>query len=449
MTRRRRSRAAFGGERQAGTASVARELVGQVDVEGVDAGARQRQAGVRALVAVGQALGDLGDLGVVGAREAEQADLLVAGRGQTALDHLPDAGERALTHRAGDHPGLAETAASGAAAEDLDAHPLVDGLGERDQRLLGVGPLVQVHHGVLGDAPRDARAVGRHPADAPVGQVVDVVELRHVDTTGACQPEQQLVATAGAAVALPALDDVGDLQHRLLAVAEDGGVDELGDGLGVERRVASGDDDRVLVAAVHGAERDAGEVQSREQVGVAELGGEAHAEQVEVAHRTVPVDGELGHGVLAHERLEVGPHGVRALRDGVGALVEDLVQDHDALVGETDLVGIGVHQRPTDGRLVVTPRLDLRVQLAADVLDRLAHPRQQPLEAREHGRPGSLSHATQGTAPATGRQNALDPARTVYQVGRRSGVAAHVDVLQEADGHQGGEHGGAAVRDER
>ncbi len=35
---------------------------------------------------------------------------------------------RALAHRAGDHPGMAETAAARAAAHDLDRHAVVHGI---------------------------------------------------------------------------------------------------------------------------------------------------------------------------------------------------------------------------------------------------------------------------------------------------------------------------------
>ena len=82
-------------------------------------------------------------------------------------------------------------------------------------------------------------------------------------------------------------------EHDLLAVAEHGGVDEVGDRLGVEGGVAAGDDDRVVVAAVDRVQRDPGEVERVEHVGVAELGGEAQAEQVEGADGAVAVDGEL------------------------------------------------------------------------------------------------------------------------------------------------------------
>ena len=58
---------------------------------------------------------------------------------------------------------------------------------------------------------------------------------------------------------------------------------------------------RVLVVAVARLERDAREVERGEQVGVAELGGEADAEQVERADRAVRVDGELRDAVLAQE----------------------------------------------------------------------------------------------------------------------------------------------------
>ena len=136
----------------------------------------QGQADLVLLVAVGQALGDVADLGVVGGGQRQQADLLEAGGLEALLDHLADAGDGPLAHRAGDHAGLAEAAAAGAAAEDLDGHPLVHGLGERDERLLRVGPLVEVHDGVLGHAPRHAGAVRDDAGDAAVGQVLDVVE---------------------------------------------------------------------------------------------------------------------------------------------------------------------------------------------------------------------------------------------------------------------------------
>ena len=179
-----------------------------------------------------------------------------------------------------------------------------------------------------------------------VGGVRHVVEARHVDAAADREPAQQLVAAAEAALVLPLAHHLGDREHDLLAVTEHGGVEEVRDRLRVERRVPAGQHDRVVLGAVRGVQRDAGQVEGVEHVGVAELGGEAEPEEVEVADRPVRVDGELRDLVLAHHRLHVRPHRVGPLGDDPVALVEHLVEDLHALVGQPDLVGVGVHQRP-------------------------------------------------------------------------------------------------------
>ncbi len=95
------------------------------------------------------------------------------------------------------------------------------------------------------------------------------------------------------------------------------------------------------------------------------------------------VHGELRHVVLAHQLLEVRPHAVGALGEDALALVEYLVEDHDALVGQADLVRVRVHEGPAD--VAGVPVLDGGVELAADVLDRLLHMREQGLELWEDG----------------------------------------------------------------
>ncbi len=200
--------------------------------------------------------------------------------------------------------------------------------------VLRIRPRVEVHDGVLADADRHALPVRNGGLDPAVRQVGDVVEARHVHAAGLGQAQQQLVPAAGAPGGLPLTYKVGDGADDLLAVAEHGDVDEVGDRFGVERRVPAGDDDRMRLVPVHGVQRDGGEVERGEHVGVAELGGERDAEQVEGTDRAVGVDGELADAVLAQQRLEIGPDGVGALGQRVRTLVEDLVEDLDALVGQ-------------------------------------------------------------------------------------------------------------------
>jgi hypothetical protein len=166
----------------------------------------------------------------------------------------------------------------------------------------------------------------------------------------------------------------------------------------------SNEDDRVLVGTPVRLQRDAGQVERAEQVGVAELGRQAHPEDVERGERPVGVHGEMRHGMLAHQRLEVRPHRVAALGEHSGPLVEDLVEDHDALIRQADLVRVGVQQRPA--HVTGVPVLDGRVQLAADVLDRLLDARQERLESRED----RLDRHREGSHPAIDHGPARSPA---------------------------------------
>ena len=141
---------------------------------------------------------------------------------------------------------------------------------------------------------------------------------------------------------------VGDRQRDLLAVAQHGGVDEVGDRLGVEGGVTTGQHDRVVLAPIDRVQRHPGQVDRVQHVGVAELGGETDAEHVERADRTVVVEGELRHALLPHQLFQIGPDRVRPLGQDPVPLVEHLVQDRDALVGQSHLVRVRVHQAPAD-----------------------------------------------------------------------------------------------------
>ena len=79
------------------------------------------------------------------------------------MHHRPHLLGRALADRAGDHPGLAEPAAAGAAAEDLDVQPVVDDLGQRHELALGVRPVGQIGDRALVDLRRDVGVPRRRP----------------------------------------------------------------------------------------------------------------------------------------------------------------------------------------------------------------------------------------------------------------------------------------------
>ena len=146
-----------------------------------------------------------------------------------------------------------------------------------------------------------------------------------------------------------------------------------------------------------------------------------------------------GISCVPHDLLHVRPHRVGALGHDPVALVEHLVEDLHALVGQPDLVGVGVHQRPAD-RLALrraVPLLERRVQLAADVLDRLRDRREQRLET---GRGRRLAGAGMQRLQRSGTGR---PHR-VRQASRSAGaadsapaaLAAEAEVARSSTGHQ-------------
>ncbi len=225
--------------------------------------------------------------------------------------------------------------------------------------------------------------VGTTRADPAVGKVLHLVERRHVHAPRGARrssrarrssPQSAPPTPPGSPKpgfsALNADDDLADREHGLLAVAEHHDVDEIGHRLGVEGRVPAHDHERVQVAALGGHQRDPGQVEAGEHVGVAQLGGERDPDEVERAEWAVAVDRERRDVALTHQPLEVGPHRVAALGEHAGGLVEHLVEDLHALVGQAHLVGVGVHQRPPHA--VGVPVLGRGVELTADVLHGLA-----------------------------------------------------------------------------
>ena len=235
-----------------------------------------------------------------------------------------------------------------AAAEDLDVQPVVHDLDERDELLLRVRPVGEVGDRALVDDRGHVGEPRRDRADERA-VVLDVVHRRARRRRGSSRARAAPLRGRRPAAALPRADDLGDLADDLFAVADDERVDEVGERLGVVRAVPARDHDRVLGAAVLVADRDAREVDAVQQVRVDELGREVERERrrSRPPARWVSTQNS-GTRRAAHLALDVDPGRVGALGDGVAAFVQDFVEDLEPLVGEPDLVGVGVDEEPGD-----------------------------------------------------------------------------------------------------
>jgi hypothetical protein len=84
-----------------------------------------------------------------------------------------------------------------------------------------------------------------------------------------------------------------------------------------------------------------------------------------------------GNPSLSHEGFKINPGRVRTLGYGVGALIQNLVQDLQPLIGQADLVHIGVSEEPSHFSVAVLR--NYRSIFAPDIAGWFAHPRKKRL----------------------------------------------------------------------
>jgi len=147
--------------------------------------------------------------------------------------------------------------------------------------------------------------------------------------------------------------------------------------------VAAGKDERGVVATVLGAHRDPGEVDAVQHVGVDQLGGKVEGHDVEGGGGTVGLQREQRQPAGPELGFEVDPGCVGAFGARVGPFVEDLVEDLEPLVGEADLVGVGIEEQP--GHLVAAMLGRDAARFHPDVASGFLNPGQQWLDPRPQG----------------------------------------------------------------
>ena len=131
------------------------------------------------------------------------------------------------------------------------------------------------------------------------------------------------------------------------------------------------------------ADRDLTQIEHVEYVGVGEFSRQVEGNDVEVLRRHMVLDAEQRNALSAHRSFHISPRRIGPLGQGSGVLVQDLVEDLETLIGEPDLIGIGVGQQPRDraGSMVGI----LGPHLTAHITRRLLDGEQQWLDLLEEG----------------------------------------------------------------
>jgi hypothetical protein len=156
---------------------------------------------------------------------------------------------------------VAEAAAAGAAAHNLDGRAVVDGLNERNDEI-GDGRRHLGDDGFqhFGGRFRHVGRDGLHRAVFVIGHVVKTGHVTALDLGDVTQLRFAVQVFGGA-------QHADDFEKRFFAFADDKDVDERGHRFRVVAGVTAGDDERVAGVAVEAAHRHSGQIEQVEGVG--------------------------------------------------------------------------------------------------------------------------------------------------------------------------------------
>ncbi len=169
---------------------------------------------------------------------------------------------------------------------------------------------------------------------------------RDVNPFELCQPLQQCYPVNP--LFLGCAHDRGKLHHRLLAVANDGTVEEVGQRFGVEGAGTADDDEGVRAIAVGAPAGDAGKVKHVEDIAVGQLVLQGESDQIKFPQGALVLQGSQGDFSRAQLRLEIRPRRIGALGGGPVEAVENMVEDGKAEVAHADFVNVGKGQGDTN-----------------------------------------------------------------------------------------------------
>ena len=362
----------------------------RISEEIVDALRGQRYGHALFVEALHHFLRQIRQTGIIAAGEAHERDFVIAGGVDQLFGQLEQAIHRAFAHGAIDHAGLTEAAAARAAAENFEHDAVVDDLSVGYDELLGIiGGGEIVHHGLEAHLGRAGAGLGRDRLERAVLIVGDVIERGNVNALDAHDHLEKFLA--GRAALLPLFVNVDVFVRVAFAVAQREKIDERRERLGIIGAGAAAHDERA-VRTIGSAQRDAGQIERGQYVGIAHFILKRNAQYVELLNRRAGFDREQRNIVCAHLLFHVDPRRKDALAPGVVALVDGMIEDLHAQMGHPHLIGI----RKQEGIAHIHVRGVLHdgTELAADIADGLRNLHHQGIDfiRKRQGFYSSLRH---------------------------------------------------------
>ena len=119
--------------------------------------------------------------GIIRGRKAEHTHLIITGAGQRLGRLLTQNFQRFLTHRAVNYPRLAKTAATVAAAHNLNHGTVMHDLRKRHDLLTREGYAVHILNDALGNLGR-RKICHLHLGQAALGIILRLIKFGHINT---------------------------------------------------------------------------------------------------------------------------------------------------------------------------------------------------------------------------------------------------------------------------
>ena len=336
--------ARFGSEGEAGRLHL-RDVVEHLFREPVSAEARDAERHPPRNEFLHHFLDERGDAGVVRGREGGERGFVVAALLDRRDHGVHDRLRIPLPDRPVDHAGLAETAALGAAAGDLDGGAVEDGLRGWNRRIVRERELVHVVEEGAGGLERDFGTkrpghVGQSGSRADLA----LVERRAVEPSAGLQPDQHLLAIPDPRLAEPRVF-AHEFRKALFGVPDEKTVHKGSHRFRLGRHRPAGDDERILRSPVVTPDRNPAELEHVEHVREGQLVLERKPHDVEIGERAARFEADERQAALAQFRLHVGPGAKDSFKREIRLVVHHLVKDLGAEMAHPDVIDVGKTKR--------------------------------------------------------------------------------------------------------
>ena len=265
--------------------------------------------------------------------------------------------------------GLTETATADTAAHQFHHCPVLGHPDKGHQRCIDILHGVHVLHHLARHDRRDVLVFRRKGTERPVRSIGDFVERRNIDPGDRGSSTKKLLSA-------PLLVFETDIQIQEVIVdhlpfANIEQIEKGSDGLRVVGAGTASDHQRVLFCPFLRVQRDPGELQHLQDIGIAHLILQCDAEEIAFPHRPLALQRKQRDLLFPHHPVQVGPGREYPLTVHILPAVEHTVEDLQTQVAHADLVHIRKTHREThrDAVRILFHTVDLPADISGGLLD--------------------------------------------------------------------------------